>query len=246
MLYYFVDLDNTLFTSKNRMDNNDLSIPAYLSKDGSVGGYMNLHQRTMLNTMSNSGIVIPVTARNAEQFSLVLIQFKSVCVINMGATIIGLSEDKDRKYFEIITEKVKEHDYKVIHDLIVAVCSNLCADYSLKIVTHDKISLYFVVKSKTNKTSVHNKIKKYLSQNIIFNKFHIMVSEDELVITPHCVNKKNAVQYLMKEIMKINKTATFIGAGDSVTDIDFMQTCDYAITPTKSQIFNKLMSNKDV
>jgi len=61
---------------------------------------------------------------------------------------------------------------------------------------------------------------------------------NNLAALPPYLGKDKAVSFYLKELAPAHSFV--IGLGDSFTDLCFMGLCDYAMTPTTSQIFQQL------
>jgi hydroxymethylpyrimidine pyrophosphatase-like HAD family hydrolase len=68
--------------------------------------------------------------------------------------------------------------------------------------------------------------------DFISDDFNLYQNDNNISIVPKCIDKKNAVQYLIEK----NRPKLTIGIGDSLSDWNFMDICHFKILPQKSQI----------
>ncbi len=61
---------------------------------------------------------------------------------------------------------------------------------------------------------------------------------NNLAAMPAYLGKEYAVEYYLKNLAPAHSFV--LGLGDSFTDLGFMGLCDYAITPTRGQVFDRL------
>jgi hypothetical protein len=59
--------------------------------------------------------------------------------------------------------------------------------------------------------------------------FYLYENGNSFALLPHFLNKKFAVEHLIK----IHKPLLTIGAGDNISDLDFMQSADFKFLPDK-------------
>jgi hypothetical protein len=151
----------------------------------------------------------------------------SIYSIYYGSTLfINYKEDK------IYAKKVNDFanvSFEHINILIKKV-STKYAD--LQFINVD--NKYFV--SDTN----NEKAKKYIS-NLIHKKYpnlEAYIEDKYITILPKICNKSSIVKYLTKKF----KPKMTIGIGNSVSDIDFLNHCDFKIISHIGMLHNKLNS----
>ncbi len=59
---------------------------------------------------------------------------------------------------------------------------------------------------------------------------------------PPFLGKAHAVARLLPRLRQAHPEAPILGFGDSLTDAPFMALCDYAVTPTGSQLAARLLA----
>jgi hydroxymethylpyrimidine pyrophosphatase-like HAD family hydrolase len=80
-------------------------------------------------------------------------------------------------------------------------------------------------------------ITKFIFKYKLNNEFYVYNNDASFGILPKFLNKKYAVQYLIDR----HNPPFVIGAGDNVSDLDFMNLADFSLVPQKSTL-NRIMS----
>jgi HAD superfamily hydrolase (TIGR01484 family) len=129
----------------------------------------------------------------------------------------------------IISKKHLEKLYIIKNKIIPLIMKNIpykfepCKDYSLSI----------------NTTKPINNLFESIKQKIDNKDIEITYSSSAIDISVKGINKGAAMELLRK---KINITK-FIGIGDSVADISFLEKCDYAFSPDNAHLDVKSISD---
>lgn len=257
----FTDLDDTLFCSLNKHkqnncnDSNDienLKPVAYL-KDNSPICFANSKQQQFLNIITQqlqNTILIPTTARNLDAFLRVKnIKFTNEAILNYGGIILNYNEEKntfelDNNYYNLIQNQAKQQQNLLSYysDFLQFYnnTSEFANDGKIRIIYDFDLPFYLSVKSKNNNINLVEKfyllLQQELQKNNQQNIFTLYFNANNLALIPKYLNKKIAVDYLIKNKYKNNLT---IGIGDAIVDLDFMKLCDYQICIKNTQIFHE-------
>lgn len=238
---------------KNQNINENLKPIAYL-QDNSPICFADSKQQQFLNIITQqiqNSILIPTTARNFDAFSRVKnIQFTNEVILNYGGIILtnynaeNQSFNIDNNYYNLIENQAKQQQNLLTDYLHFLEFHNNKIEFNyegkIKIVYDFDLPFYLVVKAKNNNINLVEKFYLLLQQQLIKNNhqndFILYFNANNLALIPKYLNKKNAVEYLIKN--KYNNDLTF-GVGDAVVDIDFMKLCDYQICIKNTQIFHE-------
>jgi hydroxymethylpyrimidine pyrophosphatase-like HAD family hydrolase len=97
---------------------------------------------------------------------------------------------------------------------------------------------YIVIKHiKRNDYEIANKECFALLSELIPHDFNLYQNDNNISIVPKCIDKRNAVEFLIQK----HEPKLTIGIGDSLSDWNFMDLCDYKIIPKLSKI-NKIIN----
>ncbi len=234
----FIDLDDTLFQTKRKNERG--IIKATHHEDIKNISYMTKAQETFIDIFFSYPElkIIPVTARNIEQYSRVFLSKHNRIdsyITSFGTSIV-LNKSIDKDWQNFIKQKYQSINLNVLLETIKKVVNMDLFNITLSDNSH------IVVKNKSKDIEIYQKQNENLKMdilNILDKNYLLHVNSNYLSIIPHFIDKKSAVSYL---IDKLSPDLT-IGAGDSLSDYGFMSLCDYKIIPTNSQIEKMLLKN---
>jgi hypothetical protein len=239
----FVDLDDTLFSSvrKQDCDGADL-VPAALLRSGDVVSYSSPAQRALLRMLQTADQIIPVTARNIDAYRRVLIGFDGPAVVSHGATIMCADGSIDPQWQVRAAPALKaaEHDLK----RLLAHLQERVANSGLqpRLVFDGELPVYLVVKHARGDagevaTLARTVVTDWVGQR---GDYTLHLNGNNLAVIPPGVGKAAAVSFLLARECAEHGTPFTIGAGDSLTDLEFLQLCDVAMVPGRSQLSQAL------
>ncbi len=246
-IFFFADLDDTLFTSIRKQQERELQPTAFL-KDGSPFSAMNRKQLLFWKMLQNSGEIIPTTARNIDSFSRVKLDFNSrYAIVSNGAIILKEGRPEERWLTE--TKKVSQRltkEMEALRDslLLEAEKSFTDATLNIRLISDYEMPLFVLVKC--SPATFREEVLLYFQDFLLEvfeldnNLFFIHRNGNNLAVYPNEFCKERAVQYLQQEILQIDQSDLTLGLGDSSSDISFMRGCDWLVCPKNSQIDNAL------
>lgn len=236
----FVDLDDTLFQSirKTPLPHDGVAATDANNKPRSV---FTARQRQWLDWLLNCTQVIPVTARDSEQFKRVTIPFRSWSITTMGAVIAMPNGHEDEQWAHRIVPAASLRQYSLRE--LAAYCSTVSRSMpdpiSVRLITHyDNVALMLVVKASNRLTarSLHLKLQKHLSQTIPQHRLHVWLHDRQITIHHHDLTKRHAVEYLLGRLRAMYGDVPTMGFGDAVSDYSFMSLCDWRGVPDNSAL----------
>ena len=239
-IFLFSDIDDTLIQTKRKTDFSKTTIVGAYNKEGEENSFFYEGTKRFIDKLLEANITfIPTTARNLESYKRTIFykhnKIKYV-ILNFGGLILKNGAiDKEwennikQKYQTIIS--LEEIFYKI---QTIFKQNNL--EMVIKIIDNYYISIY-------NKKYLDNKeilkklktiLEKFIEDN---NDFYLYENGNSFGILPIFLNKKFGVEYLIKQYNPI----LTIGAGDNLSDLDFMNLTDFHLIPTNSFINYKNM-----
>ncbi|MDP3531149.1 MAG: hydrolase [Methylicorpusculum sp.] len=245
----FADLDDTLFQTLRKCGNlssdgtgaigTTLQPRAYL-KDGSTISYATPKQQRLWQWLSESGQIIPVTARNFDAFSRVDLPFKNEVVLNHGAVILDKEHKLDLEWHAYMADVLPTY-----HDELLDLWEQLegltgnGSGLRARLIEDFGRTWYGVIKhadadENALQALLCSTIKKH--ESVASGRLYCHSNGNNLAVIPEVIGKANAVNFLRSRYAELFESIFTIGIGDSITDASFMALCDYAIIPKNTQL----------
>jgi hydroxymethylpyrimidine pyrophosphatase-like HAD family hydrolase len=235
MNWLFTDIDITLIYSKRSLPfeyKDSSSVTFQRESDTSrqlllPNGYKELFERIV----GDDGKYIAVTARSLIEFNKIDLPFNwAYKVTNFGSFIY---DNNDTLIKSFATQKTSD----CISEFYLNSKDKHNAETNLVIENNLAIQIHFKFTSGSEAKFHLKLLEDYIS--LLNSPLTINCNKSIINIYHPACDKGYAVEYLNNVIIKNqDKKAFTIGAGDSNTDINFMQMCNYCITPSNSQILN--------
>lgn len=244
-LFVFLDLDDTLFQTQRKCPPNAVITPAAFLKEGSAHSFFTEKQHHLFNLLNAHTRLIPTTGRNHASFLLAeSIKTFDYAIINYGGIILKADGSVDQYWANLIASKINpllsvlqaitKHAETAAKTQSIPLKIRLIADFgltfylSIKHQNRDCEVLYYVA---------NQIIKPYLNTQQL--DFYCHLNDNNLAVFPQFLNKASAVNYLLQQFNQDYSNYLSFGIGDSLTDMPYMQLCDYFITPANSQIMQQ-------
>lgn len=234
----FVDIDDTLMQTLGKCPEGSTVVPAGFGSDGTTLSYMTQEQRYFFDFLSK-GVVIPVTGRNNDALKRTTLSFSGYKVVSHGAVVLDDNDQPLASWLNEIEHEIPEWSsyMSAINNQINERIQSQGLKMRSKIIIDYMIPAYISIKAETK-----DDIKDIAALSDIFNDFECRpgsrVHENgrNIALMPAYTKKELAVQHLMGLFKGQFDNPVFVGAGDSYTDIPFMDLCHYQIKPKTSQI----------
>lgn len=247
--FLFLDLDDTIFQTLRKCPEARSLRPVAFLSNGDAISYATESQLRLVESLALNWRIIPTTARNRDAFSRVClpIAFADGAILNHGATIIEPDGAPDPFWRERMREQLAP--FVSLFETLEARLSDLARhrdlDLKIRIIQEDDEPYYIVVKhreadSKALQEFCDECVRPRLSGFGV--QFYLHLNDNNLAILPAVVNKANAVAFLIERLRDWHGEVMTLGMGDSLTDLDFMALCDYAMIPRKSQLHEAFRS----
>jgi len=243
-LFVFLDLDDTIFQTQRKCPADVAITPASFAIDGSPISFFTPKQQRFFNLLSDKTHLIPTTARDKDAFSRTNVQKYDYAIINHGGIILNADGSCHQGWFTHTKKTLAgflhhlQHLEKMLHN--EAIKRNI--DLKIRLIRDMSITFYCLVKQKDHNYQaltllLIEVIEPYLkAQNL---DFYCHLNDNNLAILPRCLNKAPAVKFLQQQLNQQYADYLSFGIGDSVTDMPYMQLCDYFMTPKNSQIIRE-------
>ncbi|KPX29930.1 MULTISPECIES: hypothetical protein [Pseudomonas syringae group] len=234
----FVDLDDTLFQTARKTPADIEKHVATLDVSGNANGYMTNVQKSFAHWLLAHSDVVPVTARSVEAYSRVKLPFAAGAICSHGGVMLDVMGRLDHDWNEQIKQTLAAYQSR-LHELsatTLAIGQEL--GFSLRgwVVEEAQLFHYVVTKHNESDDSILVKVLAEVQARGLLDGMHIHGNGNNLAFLPEGLAKRYAVQEWLRRDRAINGERPVLGFGDSITDLGFMDECDWWATPARSQL----------
>ena len=257
--YAFMDLDDTLFQTKRKIDTWGLPttepenlVCASVNKQGEPLSFMSQRQASFFNWLLSSTELIVVTARDRSEIKRVKLPFDSWQVLTHGAIILDKDGALQAQWQQRMHSKLAPLQDK-LQQLSQLFASHSKNDNSQLLFTphidhfnegtdNEELIIYLALKhaQKNHQTLVELAKKLPTLIRDFEEDFYVHVNANNLAILPHAVHKRHAVQFLLNQHLDSQRPS--FGFGDSLADLPFLQLLDWYGMPNHGQLHERFSS----
>jgi len=235
----FVDLDDTLFQTLRKCPADvpeSALTPLGFAKDGSPLSYATPRQMNFIDWLTDTTVFVPVTARGLDALRRVAIPF-TAAVCAHGGVVLGDDGTPDEVWAAHVAEQAAAHA-PMLAQLAEAVTQSATAlgtPLAVRVLSEGPIGLYVLVKHpEAIDAELNAAVDAMLGQ--IPSGWTVHRNGNNIAIMPPYLGKAHAVAHILPGLRARFPDAMTIGIGDSLTDAPYMALCDFAMTPTGSQL----------
>ena len=229
-IFFFTDIDDTLIQTARKTDFTKQTVVASYDREGKESSFFYEGTKLFIDTIIDSGInFIPTTARNLDAYKRTLFYKNekiTYVILNFGALIL-VNNKEDKEWSNYMLQKYNSIPaIDTVYKALNMKFKEESLEVTIKIIDSYYISIY-------NKYNLDNKIilkkiKKQLELFLLENKqYYLYENGNSFGILPLFLNKKFAVEYLIKKELPL----LTIGAGDNISDLDFMKLTNFKLLP---------------
>lgn len=228
------DLDDTLFQTMPKCPPGATELRQMSSLlDGTASGFATKLQQNFLLWLE-AGLVVPVTARGRDVLARVDIP-SSPAICSNGGCILDGDGNLDLVWHAQLEKEALLTDpvIDVYHTMTDALCTEKFRHWSVE---ENGLDLYIVIKSNERDDEALAHLEAELAPLLPAN-WRCHRNGNNLAYLPPWLSKRHAARYLIEKYRVEQPNSPIIGIGDSVSDVGFMDLCDFAAVPTKSQLW---------
>jgi len=233
----FTDLDDTLIQTKGKLPDDAQFLLGATDRVGTPLSFFTQSQKIMLDLFAkNNAIIIPVTGRNTDALNRVEYEFNNFRVVSHGAVVLKDKHTVCEKWLSEIDPHLKDWP-KLLETCnleINRIINKNNLDARSRVIIDKEIPAYISVKGQL---AALQQIKQL---NPLHGEFNHHENGRNHALLPPYASKKKAVEYLKKQ-MQLDINDLVIGIGDSLSDLDFMSSCQFSMMPSNSQIAKELV-----
>jgi hydroxymethylpyrimidine pyrophosphatase-like HAD family hydrolase len=245
--FVFTDLDNTIVRHQSRIADVDIRQIQIVGTDefGNQSTIMTKADLEFFQEISHFGTVIPTTGRSVAGYWRLhglVPGFTSWAILNHGATILMPEDSKvDPDWLErtkgIMARLANDllEVYKSLLFLNTVVIENCCYTNTIRLHQEHGFGLYISVRASRVMPELHLIQQRHTIALLTLeqNDFELLHTGRITSVIPRQLNKKDAV---LEVIRRLGDQIETLGVGDALTDLPFMQVCNFQRAPENSEI----------
>lgn len=232
-----VDLDDTLFQTLGKCPKDipaEALAPIGFARDGSPLSYATPRQLSFLAWLSESTLLVPVTARSRDALDRVRIEWtRAICA--HGGVVVDPDGKSDPIWRSRMAGEAGAHSEALAGLTRRVEAQAPGAGLRIRIIEEDGLPLYLLVKHEAGDAAALARAIRPV-EPAVPPGWTLHRNGNNAAFLPPFLGKQHAVAYLMPELRRQYPDSPVIGIGDSLTDAPFMALCDLAMMPTRSQL----------
>lgn len=235
----FCDLDGTFVQTARHVEGEETEV-VYTSESGK-DIVITDKQMQLYTELLRSGLVIPVTARSLESMNRMLstLTFHAHKICDHGVFIYDEGDNLIKDYSDSLIKLVYPHqnNLKIALDKLsrLAIRNSVFEETQFKPIYHG--TYLMIIEGKAYSDFHSNIIKQYISK---LDGLVVSTNGRSFSITCEVPSyKQKACQYLIDNYPQYQDCVT-LGFGDSISDLPFLQSCDFSVVPNNERTQIKL------
>lgn len=230
----FLDLDDTILQTAPKCPQGEPVEPVAVDRAGRALSFMTRAQQRLLGFWLEQGAVIPVTGRTDDALARVAIEFASWRITHHGA-VIRQPDGRLPAWWHVEVQPLLVAAQPLLSG-IAARLSGGATKGGYRVNSHSVAEWLTYVSAKADDDGAAlSRVRAQLEEAGLPPELALHHNGNNLALTVIGAQKHDAVRRVVKELEGEGPIIT-IGAGDSLTDIPFLRTCDFALVPRDSQI----------
>lgn len=246
-IFLFADLDDTFIQNEKKTDFSKEPLIGAYNSSNRASSYIYRERKEFLDKIVQSGYFefVPTTARNLESYSRTIFyqnyNFEHV-ILNFSGIILNNNRIDSQWQGEIRNNyfKLPINTFELLQLTERYFYENFDPRYipEIKSIDNQYVSIYN--RNYHNNIEITKRVGQVVASFVYkngFNRdFYIYQNGASFGILPNFLNKKRGVEYLINRY----KPPFVLGAGDNVSDLDFMNLADFSLVPKESTL-NRIM-----
>jgi hydroxymethylpyrimidine pyrophosphatase-like HAD family hydrolase len=238
-VWVLADVDDNLISTV-RTEPEPGAKPCSFDKEGRVCGFLTRKQEAMMDLLSAGARVVPCTARSYIGRLELPALAGNYAILANGGTILGPDGNRLRSWFDYM-EPLSVSDSPVMHELArlgKAAGRERGFNVRSKVVSSKDLDLYVSIKHNDKNVEELAQLAALLRSSVP-DGWALHHNGNAIFLMPNWLGKDKAVEWFIANV--VPQGAVTIGMGDSLSDLSFMNLCDYALMPRKSQNWTALV-----
>jgi len=234
-----VDLDDTLFQTLRKCPPDvpaDRLVPLGFARDGAPLSYATPRQMQLIEWLSETAWLVPVTARSRDALMRARIPF-TAAICAHGGVIIGEDGEVNAAWHAHAVRQSAAHrdELEALAERVAAEAQRRMASLRVRVLSEGELGLYVLAKHEdVDERALHAVIDAVA--DTVPPGWTIHRNGNNAALMPPWLGKAHAVAALLPRLREAHPDAPVIGIGDSLTDAPYMALCDFAMIPKGSQL----------
>ena len=239
-----VDLDDTLFQTLRKCPPDipaEHLVPLGFARDGAPLSYATPRQMRLIEWLSETAWLVPVTARSRDALMRARIPF-TAAICAHGGVIIGEDGQVDAAWHEHAVRQSAAHagELEALAARVSAEAHAQVTALRVRVLSEGELGLYVLAKHEdVDEGALHAVIDAIAGG--IPPGWTIHRNGNNAALMPPWLGKAHAVAALLPRLRAAHPDAPVIGIGDSLTDAPYMALCDFAMIPKGSQLATRAL-----
>lgn len=236
----FVDLDDTLFQTARKIQPDTPRHAAALDVSGQPNGFMSHVQKAFVDWLLASADVVPVTARSTDVYRRVKLPFAHGAVCSHGGIMLQADGVRDPAWAARMSLRLEPLQTR-LHELArttLTLGQEMGLSLRCWVVEESGLGQYVVTKHNGSDDGVLASVLAEVQSGELLEGMHVHANGNNLAFLPQGLAKRHAVHEWLRRDRALHGERPVLGFGDSITDLGFMQVCDFWATPAGSQLAN--------
>ena len=232
-----VDLDDTLFQTLGKCPPDvprEALAPLGYASDGSPLSYATPRQLSFLSWLSDSTLLVPVTARSRDALDRVRIAWtRAICA--HGGMILDEGGAVDPRWRARMAADSSAHSATLGSLSRRLLEEARGVPLRVRVLEEEQVPLYVLAKHPDGDAeALAEAVGRVVAE--VPEGWTVHRNGNNAAFLPPFLGKEHAVAWLLPELRRRHPDAPVIGIGDSLTDAPFMRLCDFAMMPAGSQL----------
>lgn len=239
-----VDLDDTLFQTRGKCPPDvaaDRLTALGFDREGEPLSFATPRQMRFLEWLSDTTLLVPVTARSLDALRRVRIPF-TAAICAHGGVILDDHGQVDGAWAALIANEAKAHaaDLDALSVMIADQARRSGTRINVRVLTEAGVPLYVLAKHAAGDAAALNAVVDGAISELP-SGWTGHRNGNNVALMPPYLGKQHAVAHLLPALRVRHPDAPILGIGDSLTDAPFMAACDFAMLPTSSQLAGAIL-----
>ena len=200
---------------------------------------MSPKQKRFFEFISKDSVVIPTTARTLEAYNRVKLEFHHSVICTHGALILKPNGEIDQGWAKKMREGQLNYQSRLqeLKETCIADTNDFAGNIRIGPTKEFGASYFLSCKHLYNdEEALHEYAARVQSK--LSKDYWTHLHGNDFSILPMYFSKRKAMEYVLTNHFPDHELT--IGVGDSISDLDFMQACDFLVIPGSSQIAHSL------